>query len=88
ASLPALDFADLQGHIVQSVAALFGETPDKDYIKNLGIAALKAEREFNNKAGFTKEDDRLPQFFKEEPLLPSGNVFDVSDDDLDKVNAF
>ena len=88
ASLPALDFADLQGHIVQSVAAIAGETPDVDYIKQLGIATLKAEREFNTKAGFTKEDDRLPQFFKEEPLLPSGNVFDVSDENLDKVNAF
>jgi len=88
ASLPALDFPDLQGHMVQSVAALYGETLDEDYIKQLGIATLKAEREFNTNAGFTKEDDRLPQFFKEEPLLPSGNVFDVSDEDLDKVNAF
>jgi len=88
ASLPALDFADLQGHIVQSIAALYGENLDEDFIKQLGIATLKAEREFNNKAGFTKDDDRLPQFFKEEPLLPSGNVFDVSDDNLDKVNAF
>ncbi|MCF6248925.1 MAG: aldehyde ferredoxin oxidoreductase [Desulfobacula sp.] len=88
ASLPALDFADLQGHIVQSIGALLGETLDEDYIKQLGIATLKAEREFNINAGFTKEDDRLPQFFKKEPLLPSGNVFDVSDDDLDKVNAF
>ena len=88
ASLPALDFADLQGHIVQGVSALYGEALDVDYIKQLGIATLKAEKEFNTKAGFTKEDDRLPQFFKEEPLLPSGNIFDVSDDDLDRVNAF
>jgi aldehyde:ferredoxin oxidoreductase len=88
ASLPALDFPDLQGHMVQGVAAMVGETLDKDYIKQLGITTLKAEKEFNLRAGFTKEDDRLPQFFKEEPLLPSGNVFDVSDEDLDKVNAF
>ncbi|MCK5163724.1 MAG: aldehyde ferredoxin oxidoreductase [Desulfobacula sp.] len=87
ASLPALDFADLQGHIVQGVSAMVGETLDEDYIKQLGIATLKAERQFNTLAGFTKEDDRLPEFFKQEPLLPSGNVFDVSDDDLDKVNA-
>ncbi len=88
ASLPALDFADIQGQIVQSISALYGEPLDKDYIKQLGITTLKAERAFNDKAGFIKEDDRLPQFFKEEPLLPSGNVFDVSDDDLDKVNRF
>lgn len=88
ASLPALDFADLQGHMVQSVSALFGEALEKDYLMQLGLTALKAEKEFNTGAGFTKEDDRLPQFFKEEPLLPSGNVFDVTDEDLDKVNAF
>ena len=88
ASLPALDFPDLQGHMVQAVAAIFGEAPDENYIKQLGIATLKAEKEFNSGAGFTKEDDRLPEFFKKEPLLPSGNVFDVTDEDLDKVNAF
>jgi len=88
ASLPALDFADLQGHMVQGVAAMTGETLDKDYIMQLGTTVLKAEKEFNTKAGFTKEDDRLPEFFKQEPLLPSGNVFDVTDENLDKVNAF
>jgi len=88
ASLPALDFADLQGHIVQGVAALVGETLDEDYLKQLGIATLKAEKEFNTLAGFTKEDDRLPEFFKQEPILPSGNVFNVTDENLDKVNAF
>ncbi|MEN8210300.1 MAG: aldehyde ferredoxin oxidoreductase C-terminal domain-containing protein [Thermodesulfobacteriota bacterium] len=86
ASLPALDFADIQGHMVKGVEALFGGTLDKDYLVQLGMAVLKAEREFNKGAGFTKEDDRLPEFFKQEPLLPSGNVFDVTDEDLDKVN--
>lgn len=88
ASLPALDFADLQGHIVQAVGALRGKPMDKNFIKQLGTATLKAEKEFNTRAGFTKKDDRLPAFFKEEPLLPSGNVFDVLDEDLDRVNAF
>lgn len=88
ASLPALDFPDLQGHMVQAVGAIQGSSPDTDYIKQLGVSTLKAERDFNTRAGFTKDDDRLPAFFKQEPLLPSGNVFDVSDDDLDKVNAF
>jgi len=88
ASLPALDFPDLQGHIVQSVAAMYGETLDENYLMQLGTTILKAEKKFNTGAGFTKEDDRLPEFFKKEPLLPSGNVFDVSDKDLDKVNAF
>lgn len=88
ASLPALDFADLQGHMVQAVGALYGEAPDTEYIMQLGSTVLKAEKQFNTEAGFTKDDDRLPEFFKQEPLLPSGNVFDVPDEDLDKVNNF
>ncbi|MGD8974577.1 MAG: aldehyde ferredoxin oxidoreductase C-terminal domain-containing protein, partial [Desulfobacterales bacterium] len=36
----------------------------------MGIRVLKAEREFNRKAGFTNKDDRLAKFFYEEPLPP------------------
>jgi aldehyde:ferredoxin oxidoreductase len=54
----------------------------------LGIATLKAEKRFNEEAGFTNQDDRLPKFFAEEHLLPSKNVFDVSYKDLDETIAF
>jgi len=46
---------------------------------------LKNEREFNKRAGFTNKDDRLPEFFYKEPLPPHNSVFDVSDEELDKV---
>jgi aldehyde:ferredoxin oxidoreductase len=45
------------------------------------------EKDFNRRAGFTAADDRLPAFMTTEPLAPSGNVFDVSDADLDSVFA-
>jgi aldehyde:ferredoxin oxidoreductase len=46
---------------------------------------LQLEREFNRRAGFTKADDRLPEWMTEEPLAPTQAVFDVTDDDLDGV---
>jgi len=46
---------------------------------------LKAEREFNKKAGFTEKDDRLPRFYYEEPLPPHNKVFLMSDQELDSV---
>jgi aldehyde:ferredoxin oxidoreductase len=49
---------------------------------------MKAERKFNEAAGFTRKDDRLPRFFLEEKLLPSGNVFDVPEDEIDGVSAW
>jgi len=59
-----------------------------DDISALGQKVLKIEREFNAAAGFTAADDRLPDFFKEEPLAPHNVVFDVPDEDLDAVFNF
>jgi len=50
-----------------------------------GTNILKQERSFNMKAGFTEKDDRLAEFFYNEPLPPHNVVFDVSDEELDKV---
>jgi aldehyde:ferredoxin oxidoreductase len=54
----------------------------------LGVRVLKAERDFNHRAGFGAKDDRLPKFFYEEPLPPHNSVFVVSDEDMDKVFEF
>jgi len=59
-----------------------------DFPIALGTRVLKAEREFNRKAGFTKEDDRLPRFFYEEPLPPHNTVFVISNDEIDKAFDF
>ncbi len=55
-----------------------------DYI-NFGIQTLKVEREFNQKAGLTNQDDRLPKYFQEEPLPPHNKVFLVPDEELDSL---
>ena len=51
----------------------------------LGKSILKMERDFNTRAGFTKEDDRLPRFFLNEPIPPHNVTFMVKDEDLDQV---
>jgi aldehyde:ferredoxin oxidoreductase len=61
--------------------------PD-DFPQTLGIRVLKAEREFNRKAGFTKQDDRLPRFYYEEPLPPHNTVFVISDEEIDSAFDF
>ena len=49
---------------------------------------LKAELEFNRKAGFTNKDDRLPEMFYKEPLPPHNKVVVISDEEMDKTFDF
>jgi len=56
-----------------------------DDVAEYGKKVLKMERDFNMKAGFTKEADRLPGFFKTQAVPPHNVVFDVPDEDLDRV---
>jgi len=60
----------------------------EDFPHAMGIRVLKAEREFNTKAGFTNRDDRLPRFFYEEPLPPHNTVFVISDEEIDSTFDF
>ena len=86
AALPLLDMPDLQKHLIACVSAVTGTTEDENYLLNLGTAVLQTEKRFNDSVGFTSADDRLPAFFSEEPLQPSGLVFDVPEEELDSVN--
>jgi len=57
-----------------------------DDIGRIGGDIVKRERAFNEGAGFTKADDRVPEFMKYEPLPPHNMVYDVPDEVLDKVH--
>jgi len=56
----------------------------KDVLK-IGENTLKLEKEFNRRAGFTEIDDRLPDYFKKEKLLPFNTVFDISNEEIDEM---
>jgi aldehyde:ferredoxin oxidoreductase len=57
----------------------------EDYLRKLGRKVILMEREFNTRAGFTKEEDRLPDWMKREKLPPHNSVFDVPDGELDTI---
>ena len=71
------------------MSAKFGTQfgPD-DFPHGMGVRVLKAEREFNRKAGFTNKEDRLPGFFYKEPLPPHNTVFVISDEEIDSTFDF
>lgn len=71
------------------LSAKFGtQIGTDDFPHGMGVRVLKAEKEFNRKAGFTNKDDRLPRFFYEEPLPPHNTVFVISDEELDSTFDF
>jgi aldehyde:ferredoxin oxidoreductase len=65
--------------------AFYGLDLTADGVVALGKQVLTWERDFNARAGFTKEHDRLPEFFKRQPIPPHNVVFDVPDAELDQV---
>lgn len=64
---------------------LTGKMPTEGDIRRIGQDGLRQERAFNIHAGFGPGMDRLPEFMASEPLPPRGTVFDVKDEDLDRV---
>ncbi|KXA91129.1 aldehyde:ferredoxin oxidoreductase [candidate division MSBL1 archaeon SCGC-AAA259A05] len=72
--------------MVESVNGVLGTDLTVDDITEMGKQILETEREFNEAAGFSKEDDRLPEFIREEELPPHNEVFDVPDEEIDKVH--
>jgi aldehyde:ferredoxin oxidoreductase len=83
-----LDIPEGLEGMVESCAAVLGTNWTVNDIVPLGLEILKAERAFNEAAGFTKVHDRLPEFMKYEQVPPHNTVFDVPDAELDKVHAY
>lgn len=62
-----------------------GETYGLEDVLEIGKRAIRTEIRYNRAAGFTREDDRLPEFFKKERLSPRDLIFDIADSDLDEA---
>jgi aldehyde:ferredoxin oxidoreductase len=78
-------FASAPETIRDLINTRYGLSVGEDILQQLGKETLLLEREFNQKAGFTKHDDRLPEWMQTEPVPPHQTVFDVPDNDLDEV---
>ena len=74
--------------LMQMISAKFGRPYSEQDWQELGLLVLKAERDFNRRAGFTQKDDRLAGMFYEEPLPPHNRVVLVTDEDMDATFDF
>ena len=73
-------------HLIPALLkARYGVEFPEDALQVLGKATLNLEREFNLRAGFTAQDDRLPEWMTREALPPMNAVFDVPQEDLDNI---
>ncbi|WP_258361141.1 aldehyde ferredoxin oxidoreductase C-terminal domain-containing protein [Moorella sulfitireducens] len=70
------------------MAGLYGGDWDLKKVIGIGVQTLMLEKAFNKAAGFTDEDDRLPEFFYKEKALATGTVFDITSEEIKKVFPF
>ena len=71
--------------MVEECNGVLGTNWTPDDVVPLGAEILRKERAFNEAAGISAEQDRMPEFMKLEPLPPHNQVFDVPDSALDSV---
>jgi len=72
---------------IEILNAQHGEVFSYDSLVCLAKEALMFEIEFNNKSDMDHAND-LPGFFREEPLPPTNNVFDVEQKDIENLVGF
>jgi len=87
-AFPVLDIPEAFEAIGEMMTAHTGKTWGADELMELGKEALTYERLYNEHAGFTSADDRLPEYFYTEKLPPHDVVFTVPDEELDAVFDF
>ncbi len=56
-----------------------------DDVVTLGQRILTTEIDFNRRAGIGIGQDRLPDFFTDEPVAPHNTTFDFSNEELATV---
>jgi aldehyde:ferredoxin oxidoreductase len=82
-----LDYEPVSHAIIDMVNAQYGTNWSVDDWFNMGRDVLKTELAFNEAAGFTNKDDRLPEFF-DEPVPPHNATWDFTGKELDEVLQF
>ncbi len=87
-AFPALDIPECLPALIDMINARYDINLTGDDVTNLGKYILKTERQFNIDAGFTKEHDRLPEFFKMEPVAPHNAIWDFTDEEIDEFWNF
>jgi aldehyde:ferredoxin oxidoreductase len=71
--------------LIDMINSFYGMELTADGVAELGKSVLKTERDFNERAGFTSKQDRLPEYFIKEELPPHNVTFKVKDEELDQL---
>jgi aldehyde:ferredoxin oxidoreductase len=80
-----MDQPDTFQALLDLLNSFYGLSLTGDDVVALGKKVLSAERDFNARAGFTAQDDRLPRFFEQEPIAPHQVTFTVKEQELDQL---
>jgi aldehyde:ferredoxin oxidoreductase len=86
--LGAVNTPEGEEAFIKLLNARLGTQFGPEYIGQLGQRVLRAERDFNRRAGFTNKDDRLPEYFYKEPLPPHNTVVLIGDEEMDSTFNF
>ncbi len=84
-AFPILDIPTTLEGIIEECNGILGTDWTTDDAIGIGKAVIDKELAFNRAAGFTKADDRLPEFMTYEKLPPHDVTWDVPDEMLDAV---
>ncbi|SDP74303.1 aldehyde ferredoxin oxidoreductase C-terminal domain-containing protein [Desulforhopalus singaporensis] len=87
-SFAALDQPEAMQYLLESMSAFTGADYTGESFMEMGRSVLKKELDFNRRAGFTQQDDKLPDYVMNEPLAPHDAVFDVPEDQFKQVNDY
>jgi aldehyde:ferredoxin oxidoreductase len=82
-----LDSEPVSHAIIDMINAQYGTGWSVDDWFDLGRSVLRTELAFNEAAGFTNKNDRLPEFFYE-PVPPHNATWDFTGKELDEVLQF
>jgi aldehyde:ferredoxin oxidoreductase len=74
--------------VEEMCSALLGWKVSFPELLRLAQSWLLQEREFNQRAGFTAAQDRLPPFMYSEKLFPNESVFDVPEGVMERFYEF
>jgi aldehyde:ferredoxin oxidoreductase len=80
-----MDQPDTFQSLLDLLNTFYGMNLTAEGVTELGKKVLSMERDFNARAGFTAQHDRLPAFFLNEKLPPHNITFQVKDHELDQV---
>jgi len=71
--------------IIQMLNLIYQKDLPESWLDELGLEVIKSEIDFNKQAGLTANDNRIPAFFKNEPIPPTNCTFDIADEELDQI---